>query len=94
MLYIRSNLQFGVLKKDTERQWLLEEIMTPKSFLVGVSYRCERKFWKDTYCEWPLEELTSLNKPEIDFIIAGDFNIDLFQRNEAFCLTSKKLSIH
>ena len=82
MLYIKSGLQFRVLKKDTEREWLLVEIMTMKSFLVGVSYRCKRKFSKGTYCEWLLEELRSLNKPEIDFIIAGDFNIDLLKETK------------
>ena len=82
MLYIKSGLPFRVLKKDTERKWLLVEIMTPKSFLVGVSYRCERKFSKDTYCGRLLEELTSLHKPEVDFIIAGDFNIDILKETK------------
>ena len=77
MLYIKSGLQIRVLKKETEREWLLLEIMPPNSPLVGVSYRCERKFSKDSHCECFLEGLTSLNKPEVDFIVAGDFNIAL-----------------
>ena len=51
----------------------LVESMTLKRCLVGVIYRCERTFSKDSHCEWLLEELASLNKPEGDFIEAGDF---------------------
>ena len=79
MLYIKSGIQFRRLEKDIESEWLLVEIMTPKSCLVGVIYMCERNFSKDSYCECLLEELTSLNKPEVDFIIAGDIKIDLLK---------------
>ena len=76
LLYIRNDLQFRVIKKDTEREWLLVEIVAPTKLLVGISYRCEKKF-SDVYCDWLLEELTSLKRLDVDCIITGDFNIDL-----------------
>ena len=76
-LYIRNDLQFRVLKKDTEKEWFLVDIVARTKLLVGISYRCEKKFSKDVYCEWLLEELASLKRLEVDCIITGDFNIDL-----------------
>ena len=46
-LYIRNDLQFRVIKKDTEREWLLVEIVAPTQLLVGIFYWCEKKFSKD-----------------------------------------------
>ena len=80
-LYVRTDLLFRVLKKDTERELLLVEIVSPNNLLVGITYRCEKKFSKDAYCEWLLEELTSL-KLDKDCIIAGDFNIDLLKETK------------
>ena len=81
-LYLSTDFQYRVLKKDTEREWLLVEILAPKKFLVGVSYRCARKFSEDSYCGWLLDELISLNKLEVDWIIAGDFNFDLLKETK------------
>ena len=65
-LYIRNGLQFRVIKKDTEREWLLVEIVAPTKLLVGISYRCEKEFSKNVYCDGLLEELRSLKRLDVD----------------------------
>ena len=50
--------------------------------MVGISYSCEKKFSKDVYCEWLLEELTSLKRIDVDCIITGDFNIGLLKETK------------
>ena len=96
-MLIDKKFKYKVLLKDTIREWLVVEIVSPSNFIVMVSYRCEKRYSKKAYSEWLFEELSRLNKTNKHVILMGDFNIDLLAQNspcQALMDTLKSFNLH
>ena len=76
-IMLQEGIKFKVILKDTVREWLVVETTSPFNLIIIVTYRCEKKYSRNEYCEWLLETLLTLNKTHKDVVIMGDFNIDL-----------------
>ena len=73
---LQEGIKFRVILKDTVREWLVVETTSPFNLIIIVTYRCEKEYSRNEYCEWFLETFLTLNKTHKD-VITGDFNIDL-----------------
>ena len=77
-IWLDKNFKYRVVVKDTVREWLVIETFSPHNLFLAVSYRREKRFSKNEYCEWLHDELNArLNGKKSKVVICGDFNIDL-----------------
>ena len=79
-LTLHKIFNYRVALKDTVREWLLVEKLSPIKIFVGVTYRCHLKFKEPQYLEWLAEECLRLCVNGRNLIIMGDFNIDLLKQ--------------
>ena len=77
-IWLYKIFKYCVVVKDTVREWLVIETFSPCNLYLAVTYRREKRFSKNEYCEWLHDELnTRLNGKKSKVIICGDFNLDL-----------------